>query len=228
MPKPAVKSLAALIACLCLTACVTQREHVLAPAASGIVLDAGTGMPVEGAQVRYAGVDAVAPFTTGADGRFTLQGRTEKRTIVALPMGGVFRSTTQVQVSAPGRAEGYARAAFIDGGMPAKALYPVTVLMFPADAGETPLHDLMRDCTEGGEQEHALQLAGHVAGIDPDSPPAWLDEGAAEALDEHLRHALPSSGFQSCERMTEAYAMFRAQTEPLRDFWRKRAAQMPE
>lgn len=215
MSHLAIKSLAVWGACLCLTACVTQREIVLAPEASGIVLDAETGMPVEGAEVRYVGIDTIAAVTTGADGRFALPGRTEVRTIVVMPVGGVFRDSTLVQTTASGRAEAFASAAYIQSGQPAQALYRVTVLMFAADAGETPLHDLMRDCIKGDEQEHALQLAGYVAGIDPENPPAWLDEEALEALQEHLGLALPSAGFQSCERMNEAYAMFRAQTQPL-------------
>ncbi|HRI99739.1 MAG TPA: carboxypeptidase-like regulatory domain-containing protein [Hyphomonas sp.] len=202
-------------ACLCLSACVTRREFVVAPETGGVVIDAATGAPVEGAAVRFAGVDAIAATVTAADGRFALPGLTEKRTIVAVPLGGVFRDSTLVQASAPGREEAFATAGFIQGGRPASAIYRVTVLMFPPDAGETPLHALMSDCTAGEEQEHALQLVGFVSAIDPESPPAWLDEDAVEALREHLQRALPSPGFQSCARMNEAFAMFRAQTEPL-------------
>jgi hypothetical protein len=213
------------LACLCLTACVTRREFVVAPETGGVVIDAETGAPVEGAEVRFVGVDAIAAVMTGPDGRFALPGLTEKRTIVAMPMGGVFRSSTPVQASAPGRAEAFATAAFIQGGQPARALYRVTVLMFPPDAGETPLHALMSDCTAGAEHEHALQLAGYAAGTDPESPPAWLDADAVEALQEHLSLALPATGFQACARMTEAYAMFRAQTEPLEALARAAYAQ---
>ena len=212
------KSSVVLIACLCLTACITQREHVLAPVASGVVINAGTGKPVDGALVRYAGLEAAKPFKTGPDGRFTLEGRTDKRTIVALPVSGVFRDRTPVLVSAPDMADGYASAAFINGGRPAQALYNVTVLMFPADAEKTPLHGLMRDCIEGPEQDHALHLADYAASFDPGNRPEWLDEDAAEALYEHLRYAVPSSSLQSCEQMTAAYEMLRTQTEPLRTF----------
>lgn len=215
MPELAIKSSAALIACLCLSACITQREHVLAPDARGIVIDARQGQPVEGAQVRYPEVEALAPVTTDTDGGFTLPGLIDRRTIVAIPLGGVYRSLTEVRVSASGLADGYASVAFINGGRPAKAVYRVVVLVFPPDAAETPLHELMRDCVEGPEQDHALHLAGYVSTLDPKKPPVWFDEQTPEALLEHLRHALPSSGFMACERMSEAYEMLQKQTEPL-------------
>ncbi|MFN4025745.1 MAG: carboxypeptidase-like regulatory domain-containing protein [Hyphomonas sp.] len=218
MSNLAVTSSAILIASLCLTACITKREHVLAPSAEGIVIDAASDRPVAGAQVRYGGLERAAPAVTGADGRFSLEGRTEDRTIVAMPVGGVYRDSTLVHVSAPDLADGYASAAFISMGKPAQALYRVTVLLFPPDADETPLHAMMRDCIEGPEQRHALHLADHIAGLDPASPPAWLDEDAAEALEEHLSITLPASAFRDCERMDEAYAAFRAQTAALRAF----------
>jgi len=220
------KSSVVLMAGLCLTACITQREHVLAPVASGVVINAGTGKPVEGALVRYAELEGAKPFKTGPDGRFTLEGRTDKRTIVAMPLGGVFRDRTPVLVSAPDMADGYASADFINGGKPAQALYNVTVLMFPADAVKTPLHGLMRDCIEGPEQDHALYLADYAAGIDPGSPPEWLDEEAAEGLYEHVRYAVPASGFRPCEQMTAAYEMFRTQTERLQEISRSRSAEV--
>lgn len=218
MSNVAMKSSVVLIACLCLTACITQREHVLAPVAHGVVINAETGKPVDGALVRYAELEGAKPFRTGPDGRFTLDGRTDKRTTVALPVSGVFRDRTPVLVSAPAMADGYASAAFINRGRPAQALYNVTVLLFPADAEKTPLHGLMRDCIEGPEQDHALHLAGYAAGIDPRSSPDWLDQDAAEALYEHLRYAVPSSSLLSCEQMTIAYEMLRTQTEPIRTF----------
>lgn len=218
MSKLAVTSSAILIASVCLTACITKREHVLAPSAEGIVIDAASDRPVPGAQVRYVGLEQAAAGVTGADGRFSLEGRTEDRTLVAMPFGGVFRDTTLVHVSAPDLADGYATAAFISMGRPAPALYRVTVLMFPPDADETSLHALMRDCIDGPEQSHALHLAAHIAGLDPADPPEWLDEDAAEALEEHLWLALPSSSFRNCERMDEAYAVFSAQAAALRAF----------
>lgn len=218
MPILMVKLSAALIGCLCLAACITKREHVLAPSAEGIVIDAATERPVAGAQVRYLGFEGAAQAVTGVDGRFTLEGRTEDRTIVALPVSGVYRDSALVHVSAPDFADGYASAAFISMGQPAEALYRVTVLVFPADAGETPLHALMRDCIATPQQNHALHLAAHAASLDLTSAPAWLDEDAAEALEEHLQITLPSSTFQSCERASEAYAMFSAQRAALRAF----------
>jgi hypothetical protein len=175
--------------------------------------------------VRYAELERAKPFKTGPDGRFTLEGRTDKRTIVALPLGGVFRDRAPVLVSAPDMADGYASADFINGGKPAQALYKVTVLMFPADAGQTALHTLTRDCIEGSEQDHALHLADYAAGIDPGSPPEWLDQDAAEALHEHLWLTLPASGFRPCGQMTDAYEMFRTQTERLQEISGSRSAE---
>ncbi len=203
------------LATACLTACVTRREFVLAPETNGVVLDAETGLPVDGAVVRFSGVDAVPAVTTGPDGRFALPGQTEKRTILALPVGGVFRDAALLQGSAPGRGDAFATAAFIQGGQPAAAIYQVIVLMFPANAGETPLHDLTRDCLGGDAQAHALQLANFISGIDAARPPWWMSRDAAMALDEHLSTVLPSSGFTACARMSEAYELFREQVKPL-------------
>ena len=204
-----------LVAGACLTACVTQREHVIAPETQGIVIDASSGNPVSGAQVRYEEVTAIASTVTAQDGTFALPGLTDKRTIVAMPMGGVYRDSALVLASAPGLADGYASAAFINGGQPAEALYRVVLVMFPQDADKTPLHGLMQDCLQGAAQDHALHLSAYVAGLDPQNPPGWLDAQTAEALDEHLTLTLPSSGFMACGRWEEAYEMFRAQREPL-------------
>lgn len=209
------KLMAALLAGACLTACVTQREHVLAPETHGIVIDAVTGRAVPGAQVRYVDVEAITPAVTAQDGTFALPGLTDKRTIVAMPVGGVYRDSTLVLASTPDLADGYASAAFINGGQPAEALYRIVLLMFAQDAEETPLHGLMQDCLEGPAQDHALYLSAYVAGLDPENPPVWFDKQTAEALDEHLRLILPSSGFMACGRWEEAYEMFRAQREPL-------------
>lgn len=213
-----IRSCAVVLVCLSLAACVTRREFAIAPETRGIVLDAATGQPVDGAEVRFAGVEAIAAVTTGPDGHFALPGRTEKRAIVALPVGGVFRDSTLVQATSPGRGEAFASAAFIQGGAPANALYGVTVLMFPAEAGETPLHALTEDCFRGPEQDHARRLSGFVAGLDAQSPPDWLDAEAAGALEEHLSQVLPSSGFQACARMNDAYALFSRQKDSIRAF----------
>jgi hypothetical protein len=226
MPNLVANASAGVIACLCLTGCITKREHVLAPSTAGVVINAETGKPVKDAQVRYVGLEGSASVITGPDGRFTLEGLTDNRTIVALPVSGVFRDATTVRASAPDMAEGYASAAFINGGKPAQALYNVTVLMFPADAGQTALHALTRDCIEGPEQDHALHLAAYAGGIDPGSPPEWLDQDAAEALHEHLWLTLPASGFRPCEQMTAAYEMFRSQTERLQEIFRSRSTEV--
>lgn len=209
------RMMAMLVAGVCLTACVTQREHLIAPGTHGIVIDASSGNPVSGAQVRYVDVNAIAPAVTAQDGTFALPGLTDKRTIVAMPMGGVYRDSALVLASAPGMADGYASAAFINGGQPAEALYRVVLVMFAQDADETPLHGLMQDCRQGAAQDHALHLSAYVAGLDPQNPPGWFDAQTAEALDEHLTLTLPSSGFMGCGRWEEAYEMFRAQREPL-------------
>jgi hypothetical protein len=211
------KAGAVLMAGLVLSGCVTMREDVLAPSSSGIVLDARTGAPVKDALVRYAGIEGVPAVTSGPDGGFRLDGLTDRRAMVVLPVSGVFRDARRIVASAPGMAQGYASAVFINRGGPARALDTVTVLLFEADAGDTPLHPLMRDCLQGPEQEHALHLAAHAAAIDPQSPPEWLDEKAADALYEHLWRVLPAHGFQSCAQMTTAYELFRAQTERLRE-----------
>jgi hypothetical protein len=215
MPRTAFRTFVLGVACLSLVACVTRREFVVAPETRGVVIDSETGAPVDGAVVRFAGVEAITPAVTGPDGRFALPGRTQARTIVAMPMGGVFRDAARVKASTPGRAEAFATAAFIQGGKPAQAFSPVTVLMFPHDAAPTELHALTGDCLHGALQDHARHLAAFVAGIDPAGPPDWLDAETAAALEEHLRLSLPSSGFMACAQMNEAYALFRRQMEPL-------------
>lgn len=216
-----VKLSAAVVICLCLTGCVTRREQVLAPDATGVVIHAETGRPVEGAhvryaspvevegaQARYAGPRDAPTVLTRPDGQFSLGGRTRTRLILAFPIGGVYRDAKWVRVSAPGMADGYASAGFVNRGGPARAIYRVPVLLFPADAAETPLHALMRDCIRHPQQHHALRLATHVAAIDPDNPPTWMDEGAAEAVGEHLQRVLPQSDFRDCAQGAQAYALY--------------------
>ncbi|MDP3378534.1 MAG: carboxypeptidase-like regulatory domain-containing protein [Brevundimonas sp.] len=216
-----VRFSAAILIGLCLAACVTRQDHVLAPAAEGLVIDTATGQPIAGAEVRYVELGSATPIMTDAEGAFTLEGRTERRTRVVLPVSGVYRDSAMVQASAPGLADGYATAGFINGLGPEAALYPVIVLMFPADAPETPLHALMQDCVEGPRQHHALQMVAYVAGLDAADPPPWLNPDTAEGLDEHLGRVLPSSGFQKCARMSEAWALYKSQTAVL---WTVRTA----
>lgn len=221
MTHRGVKLAGALVMGLCLAACVTTGQYILAPDAQGLVIDTATGRPLAGAEVRYVVLEGVSPVRTGADGRFSLDGRVERRTGLVLPVSGVYRDTARVQVSAPGLPDGYATVGFINGirpGPPVEprpAIYPVVVLMFPADAGETPLHALMQDCVAGPEQHHALQMVEYLAGLDAADPPEWLTPDTAGALEEHLSQVLPSSGFRECARMSEAWALYVSQTEVL-------------
>lgn len=218
MSNSVMKSLTALVACLGLTACITQSDVILAPDTRGVVIHAGTGQPVEGAQVRHAGLADAPTVVTGADGGFTLEGRTQRRLILTHPLGGVFRDARQVRVSAPGLADGYATAGFINiwTGGPGQTLYAVPVLMFPADAGETPLHALMRDCIQRPDQHHAVHVAAYVAVLDRASPPDWMDADAVKALTEHLNRVWPRSDLVACAQGEAAYDMFSAQIAPLR------------
>ncbi|MDZ4112815.1 MAG: hypothetical protein U1E18_24890 [Brevundimonas sp.] len=227
MTHRVVKRAAALVMGLCLAACVTTGQYILAPDAKGLVIDTATGQPIAGAEVRYVALEGISPVRTDVDGRFTLDGRVERRTALVLPVSGVYRDATRVQVSVPGLPYGYATVGFINGirsGPPVEprpAIYPVIVLMFPADAPETPLHSLMQDCVAGPEQQHALQMVAYLAGLDAAEPPDWLTPDTAEGLQEHLGRALPSSGFMECARMSEAWAMFRRDTAVL---WTVRAS----
>lgn len=224
MMNRALEYVVLLVALLGLTACISQREHVLAPTASGIVIDAGSHQPVEGAEVRYAGVEGAAPVMTGADGRFTLEGRTEMRTIMTLPVGGMFRDATLVRASVPGAGAGFSSAEFINGGQPAQALHEVIVLVFPQDTEAPPLRALMQDCIDKPEQDHAVRLVDHVSRMSLDERPDWLDPDAAIGLYEYVRLALPSSLFLACEHTSQAFEMFREQTETLREFGQYAAA----
>ncbi|MBA4001547.1 carboxypeptidase-like regulatory domain-containing protein [Brevundimonas sp.] len=229
MGNSAVKGLAALVACLGLTACITQSDGVLAPDTRGVVIHAGTGQPVEGAQVRHARPDDGPTVVTGADGGFTLEGRTRRRLILTHPLGGgVFRDARQVRVSAPGLADGYATAGFVNSWSgPGPTLYVVPVLMFPADADETPLHALMRDCIQRPDQHHAVHVAAYMGRLDRHSPPDWMDADAVEGLIEHLDRVLPFSGFDACAQGEAARALFSAQMAPLRAMETQRTIVMP-
>lgn len=210
------KLFVAAAASLCLAGCLTEREHVLAPDTRGVVIDAQTGQPVEGAEVRFSGLEEAQPVTTGPDGRFVLDGRTETRMIIALPASGVFRDSAQIEAATPDRATGYATAGFLNGLGPAQAEYSVVVLVFPADGQEVALEALTRDCTQRPEQRHAMLIATHISRLDRGNPPGWLDAGTAEALREHLSATLPSSFFLACEQTQEAYEMYARHTDTLR------------
>lgn len=215
MSGQATRLTATLFACLFLSACITQREFVLEPESAGLVIHAETGRPVPGAQVRYAHLPQAMPVLADAAGRFALSGRTQVRTILAMPMGGVFAQSVVVQASAPGLAEGYASAVFINGLGPNRAHYPVPILLFPKDLRDNPLHALTRDCLPHAEQRHALQLADHLAAIAPTNPPGWMTADVAQALSEHLQDVLPASSFADCAQRDEAYAAISAQTRAL-------------
>lgn len=227
MTHRVVKLVGALVLGLGLASCVATGQYGLVPNAEGLVIDTATGQPIAGAEVRYVGLEGAVPVRTGADGRFSLEARTVRRTMLVTPMGGLYRDATRVQVSVPGLPDGYATAGFVNGlnqgpdDWPMQALYPVIVLMFPADAPETPLHALMQDCVEGPRQHHALQMVAYVAGLDAADPPHWLNPDTAKGLDEHLSRVLPSSGFQKCARMGEAWALYESQTAVL---WTVRTA----
>src|SRR5690554_4238270 len=129
------------LSCLCLTACIAGRDHVLAPNTHGFVILAGTDQPVAGAQVRYPRIEGAPTVVTVDDGRFTLRGRGQRQVVLAYLIGGVYRDSAMVQVSASGLADGYASAGFVSSGAGmVDALYKLPVVMFPADASETSLH----------------------------------------------------------------------------------------
>lgn len=201
--------------CLGLAACVTHKDQVLAPDAAGVAINARAGRPVEGARVRFARSNAPASVITGADGRFALQGRTQGRIILAYPIGGVFRDTTSVMASAPGLGNAYASVDFINAGRPASGIRDIPILMFEADAAETPLHALMADCIGSAEEQHALRIATHVSTLDPAMPPGWLTADRAGAVLDHLNRIYPFSRFQTCQQASDAYALYSSATTVL-------------
>jgi len=208
----------AVLLCLGLAACITHRDQVLAPDADGLVINARTGRPVEGAEVRFARFDAPASVVTGADGRFALQGRTQPRIILAYPIGGVYRDTTTVMASAPGLGEAYASVDFINAGGPASAIRDIPILMFEADAPETPIHALMADCIGGGEDRHALRMATHISTLNQAMPPDWLTQDRARAVLDHLNRIYPFSRFQTCREPSDAHALYSSATTVLETF----------
>ncbi|MFN3537253.1 MAG: hypothetical protein ACK4Y4_07400, partial [Brevundimonas sp.] len=96
-----------------------------------------------------------------------------------------------------------------------------------ADAGETPLHALTRDCLQRPDQHHAVHVAAYVAALDPAGLPDWMDADAVEGLVEHLDRVLPRAGFAACAQGDAAYALFSTQEAALRALDKPRTIVMP-
>lgn len=192
------------LAILALTACAVEVEHVLAPDAQGLVVDANTLAPVQGAQVRFEALAGSLAASSDEDGRFALEGRTEMRRVMPV-VGGVYRDSSRVHASASGYETGYSSAAFINGLGPAQAEYPVIVVLFPQGAGEPDLARLMADCLETPEQRHAVQIAARLAELDRETSPGWLDTDTALGLEEHISNVLQSSLLLGCEQTQAAH-----------------------
>lgn len=189
---------------LAITACAVEVEHVLAPDAYGLVVDADTLAPVQGAQVRFEALTGSLASMTDEEGRFSLEGRTEMRRVMPA-VGGVYRDASRLQASASGYEPGYSRAAFINGLGPAQAEYPVIVVLFPQGTAEPDLARLMADCLETPEQHHAVHIAARLAELDPQDLPAWLDTDAALGLEEHISLVLQPSLLLGCEQTQAAH-----------------------
>lgn len=189
---------------LAMTACAVEVEHVLAPDALGLVVDADTLTPVQGAQVRFEALTGSLASMTDEEGRFSLEGRTEMRRVMPA-VGGVYRDASRVHASASGYETGYSSAAFINGLGPAQAEYPVIVMLFPQGAGEPDLARLMADCLETPEQRHAVQIAARLAELDPQDLPAWLETDAALGLEEHVSFVLQPSLLLGYEQTQAAH-----------------------
>lgn len=200
---------------LALTACIIEREHVLAPDTQGLVVDAGTLTPVQGAQVRFEALTASPASMTDAQGRFSLDGRSETRRVMPV-VGGVYRDASRVHASVSGYETGYASAAFINGLGPAQAEYPVIIMLVRQGAAEPDLAGLMADCLETPEQRHAVHIAARLAELDPQDLPAWLDMEAALGLEEHIRIVLRSSLLLDCEQTQAAYETLQGQLSAFR------------
>lgn len=205
---------------LALAACSVEREHVLAPDARGLVVDAETLAPVSGAVVRFTGLSGALASSSDESGRFALEGRTEMRRVMPV-VGGVYRDASHVQASASGYATGYASAAFINGLGPAQAEYPVIVMLIPQDAPEPDLARLMADCVETPEQRHAVHIAARLAALDGETAPGWLDTYAALGLEEHISMVLQPSLLLGCEHTDAAHETLQAYLSVLRTLARQ-------
>jgi len=199
--------LAVLVAAPLLTACLSQYEYADAPDSAGLVITLA-GAPVAGADVSYARLDDPETTQTGDDGRFELAARMGERRRSFAP-GGVHADSALVLARAPGLADGWASATFINGLGRPDAEHEVLVVMLDADAPEPGLAALAQDCLRRPEQRHALALAEWAGGLDPDAPPAWLTPPRARSLDEHLRMTLSSGAVTACEASSQLYQEIR-------------------
>ncbi|MCC5981781.1 MAG: carboxypeptidase regulatory-like domain-containing protein [Oceanicaulis sp.] len=189
---------------LALMACAIEREHVLAPDTHGLVVDADTLAPVQGAQVRFEALTGSLASMTDEEGRFSLEGRTEMRRVMPV-VGGVYRDSSRVHASASGYESGYSSAAFINGLGPAQAEFPVIVVLFPQGIVEPDLARLMADCLETPEQRHAVHVAARLAELDRETLPGWLDADAVLGLEEHISLVLQPSLLLGCEQTQAAH-----------------------
>lgn len=217
---PIRSGLAALMAAPLLTACLSQHEYALAPDSAGLVITLA-GAPVAGAQVSYRGLDDPQTVETGEDGRFELEARMGERRRLIAP-GGVFAETTLVRARAPGMADGWSSAAFINGLGRPEAEHEVLVVMLDPDAPAPELAARAQDCLQQPVQRHALALAGWAGGLDPEAAPDWLTPARARALDEHLGAALPSGAVRECADSSALYEDIRQSTDVLAGIGRNR------
>lgn len=208
-------ALAALMAAPVLAGCLSQHEYAEAPDSAGLVITLA-GAPVSGAQVSYHGLDDPQTVDTGEDGRFELDARMGERRRLIAP-GGVFAETTLVRARAPGLADGWSSAAFINGLGRPEAQHEVLVVMLDPDALAPELAARAQDCLQLPVQRHALALAGWAGGLDPDAAPDWLTPARARALDEHLGAALPSGAVRECADSSALYQDIRQSTDVLAD-----------
>lgn len=211
-------ALAGLLAAPLLAGCLSQHEYALAPDSAGQVITL-SGAPVAGAQVSYPGLEEPQTVETGEDGRFELEARMGERRRLIAP-GGVFAESTPVRARAPGLADGWASATFINGLGRPEAENEVLVVMLDAHAPAPALAALAGDCLERPDQRHALALADWAGGLDRASPPDWLTPERARWLDDHLRMTLSSGAVSACEDSSRIYQEIRDSAGPLIDIGR--------